>query len=92
MPISIKRSSRAKPSLHRLSAEVTRLRARVLELEDIRDLNAAMARNQGKPGLPWAQAKKQLGLAEDLGSLRSAQIPGFVVLSVIRTHCPNPKS
>lgn len=63
MPTSIKRSTRAKPSLHRLNVEVARLRARVLELEDIRDLNAAIARNEGKPGIPWAQAKKQLGLA-----------------------------
>jgi hypothetical protein len=30
--------------------------------EDLRDLNAAIARNGGKRGIPWAQAKKELGL------------------------------
>ena len=63
MPTAIKRPTRAKPSLRRLSAELTRLRARVEDLEDLRDLNAAINRNGGKPGTPWAQAKKELGLA-----------------------------
>jgi len=63
MPTAIKRSVRAqKPSLRHLSAEVARLRARVDDLEDLRDLNAAITRNAGKPGIPWAQAKKELGL------------------------------
>ena len=63
MPTAIKRPVRTKPSLHRLSAELTRLRARVEDLEDLRDLNAAIIRNGGKPGIPWAQAKKELRLA-----------------------------
>jgi len=63
MPTAIKRPARAKPSLHRLSVELARLRARVEDLEDLRDLNAAVTRNAGKPGTPWAQAKKELGLA-----------------------------
>ncbi len=63
MPTAIKRPARAKPSLHRLSAELARLRARVEDLEDLRDLNTAIARNAGKPGVPWTQAKKALGLA-----------------------------
>jgi hypothetical protein len=62
MPTAIKRSARPKPSLHRLSAELARLRDRVEELEDLRDLNAAIARNAGKPGIPWAQVKKELKL------------------------------
>ena len=62
MPTAIKRPVRAKPSLHRLSAELARLCARVEDLEDLRDLNAAIARNAGKPGIPWSQAKKELGL------------------------------
>jgi hypothetical protein len=41
---------------------MTQLRARVEELEDLRDLNAAIARNKGKPGIPWEQAKKELGI------------------------------
>ncbi len=35
----------------------------VEDLEDLRDLNAAITRNAGKPGIPWDKAKKQLGLA-----------------------------
>jgi len=63
MPIAIKRPARTQPSLRRLSDELIRLRARVEDLEDLRDLNAAITRNAGKPGTPWAQVKKELGLA-----------------------------
>ena len=55
MPTAIKRPVR-KPTLRRLSHEMARLRARVEELEDVRDLPAAVARNQGKPGVPWGKA------------------------------------
>jgi cell division protein FtsB len=60
-----KNSQEAKPrrvTLGRLSAEVTRLRKRVEDLEDLRDLNEAIARNKGKPGTPWEQTRKELGL------------------------------
>ncbi len=63
MPTAVKRPVRAKASLHRLSAELARLRARVEDLEDLRDLNAAVARNQGKPGIPWVKARNELKLA-----------------------------
>ena len=46
----------------RLHTELRRLRSRVEDLEDLRDLNAAIDRNAGKPGIPWAQAKKEIGL------------------------------
>lgn len=62
MPTAIKRPVRSKPSLKRMSAELAQLRTRVEDLEDLRDLNAAMARNDGKRGTPWSQAKKELGL------------------------------
>ena len=62
MPTATKRPARAKPSLRRLSAEIARLRARVEDLEDLRDLNAAVARNGGKPGVPWSRAKRKIGL------------------------------
>lgn len=62
MPTAIKRPAKNKPSLKRMSAELAQLRARVEDLEDLRDLNAAIARNGGKRGLPWGQAKKELGL------------------------------
>jgi hypothetical protein len=44
-------------ALHR---DVAQLRARVEGLEDLRELNDAIARNAGKPGIPWAQAKAGL--------------------------------
>lgn len=62
MPTAIKRPAKNKPSLKRMSAELVQLRARVDDLEDLRDLNAAIARNGGKRGIPWARAKKELGL------------------------------
>ena len=59
-----KRAARraSRPSLSALRHEVTQLRARVEGLEDLRELNDAIARNAGKPGSPWAQAKVGLGL------------------------------
>jgi hypothetical protein len=62
MPTAIKKRPVRRPTLRALSQEMARLRSRVEELEDLRDLNAAVARNQGKPGVPWAKAKAALGL------------------------------
>jgi len=42
--------------------ELVRLRERVEDLEDLRELNAAIARNKGKKLVPWEAAKKELGL------------------------------
>ncbi len=57
---------RARPesptSLTALHREVTQLRARVEGLEDLRELNESIARNVGKPGIPWEQAKTELGI------------------------------
>lgn len=49
-------------TLRQLHSEVQRLRRRVEDPEDLRDLNAAIDRNAGKPGIPWNVVKKQLGL------------------------------
>ncbi|MGH7946716.1 MAG: hypothetical protein ACREF9_17175 [Opitutaceae bacterium] len=62
MPTATKRRPAKKPTLRTLSDEVARLHARVEELEDLRDLNAAIARNAGKPAVPWAKARVTLGL------------------------------
>jgi len=45
-----------------LHKEVRRLRSRVEDLEDLRDLNAAIERNAGKPGIPWTDVKREIGL------------------------------
>lgn len=50
------------PTLRDLAFEVLRLRERVEDLEDLRDLLAAEHAAQGRPGIPWEQAKKELGL------------------------------
>ena len=49
-------------TLRRLSVKFERLSRRVEDLEDLRDLNEAIARNAGKPGTPWSEVKKELGL------------------------------
>jgi len=41
---------------------VARLQERVEDLEDLRDLEAAIAENAGKPLIPWEQAKAELEL------------------------------
>ena len=43
-----------------LSQAVTRLQERVEDLEDLRDLEEAIAENAGKPLLPWEQVKAEL--------------------------------
>ena len=51
-----------RPAWHRLRRQLTRLRRLAESLEDLRTLNEAIARNGGKPGIPWAQVKAELGL------------------------------
>ena len=62
MPTATKRRPKRKPTLRGLSQEMVRLRSCVEDFGDLRDWNAAMARNQGKPGVPWEKAKAALGL------------------------------
>ena len=49
-------------TVREIHAELQRLRRRVEDLEDLHELNAAIERNAGKPGIPWDRAKKELGL------------------------------
>ncbi len=49
-------------TVRKLHSELQLLRRRVEDLEDLRDLNAAIERNAGKPGVPWDEVKKELGL------------------------------
>lgn len=48
--------------LETLNQAVARLQQRVEDLEDLRDLEAAIAENDGKPLIPWEQAKAELDL------------------------------
>ena len=45
-----------------LHQAVARLQQRVEDLEDLRDLEAAIAENAGKPLVPWEQVKAELEL------------------------------
>ena len=45
-----------------LNHAVARLQQRVEDLEDLRDLEAAIAENTGKPLIPWDQVKAELEL------------------------------
>ena len=51
-----------RPTVRELHSQLERLRRRVEDLEDLRDLNAAIERNAGKPGAPWSDIKRELGL------------------------------
>jgi len=50
------------PTIQQLAAEVARLRERVEDLEDARELDAAIRRNADKPLIPWDQVTVDLGL------------------------------
>ena len=49
-------------TLQKLSETVARLEQRVEDLEDLRDLEQAIEENEGKPLIPWEQAKAELDL------------------------------
>lgn len=51
-----------KLTLRQLNMKFERLKARVEDLEDLRDLNEAIAHNAGRPGTHWNEVKKELGL------------------------------
>ena len=50
------------PTIRELAAELALLKERVEDLEDARELDAAIRRNGDNPLIPWDQAKKDLGL------------------------------
>ena len=52
-------------ALKALMTEVSKLRERVEDLEDLRDLLAAEKTAGNRPGIPWSQAKKLLELEDD---------------------------
>jgi hypothetical protein len=50
------------PTIREIAAELAQLKDRVEDLEDARELDAAIRRNGGKPLIPWDQAKQELDL------------------------------
>jgi hypothetical protein len=58
----VKRSPRSKLTLQILQQELTVLRQRVEDLEDVRELNQAIERNGSKPLTSWSKARKDLGI------------------------------
>lgn len=63
MPTGTNKKSAPKPTLRTLNRELSMLRGRVADLEDLRDLHAAIARNGNKAGIPWQNARAALGLS-----------------------------
>jgi hypothetical protein len=57
-----KKTGSTRITIRDIHRQLQRLRRRVEDLEDLHDLNAAIERNAGKPGIPWERAKKELGL------------------------------
>jgi len=49
-------------TVQQLADELARLRECVEDLEDERELDAAIRRNGDKPLIPWDKAKDELGL------------------------------
>jgi hypothetical protein len=49
-------------TLEKLYRELQNLRERVEDLEDLRNLEEAIAENAGKPLVPWEEARKDLDL------------------------------
>lgn len=48
-----------------LAKTVERLKERIEDLEDLRDLQAAVAENGNEPLIPWEQVKAELDLVND---------------------------
>jgi hypothetical protein len=59
------------PTLKALASEMSRLRERVEDLEDLRDLLTAERAAGERPGIPWDQAKKLLELDDAPGVAQS---------------------
>ena len=59
-----KKARRPKITLRAVYDELHRLRERVEDLEDLRELNEAITRNKGKKLIPWREAKKDLGIED----------------------------
>jgi hypothetical protein len=58
-------------TVQQLAAEVARLCERVEDLEDSKELDAAIGRNGEKPLIPWERAKDELGLSGIRGFVMS---------------------
>ncbi len=50
------------PTVQQLAAELARLRQRIEDLEDVRELDAAISHNADKPLIPWDEARADRGL------------------------------
>ena len=59
-----KKPGRPKITLRAVYDELHRLRQRVEDLEDLRELNEAITRNKGKNLIPWEEARKDLGIED----------------------------
>ena len=59
-----KRRPRRRLTIRAVYDELNRLRERVEDLEDLRELNEAIVRNKGKRLIPWEEARRGLGIED----------------------------
>ena len=59
-----KRRPRRRLTIRAVYDELNRLRERVEDLEDLRELNEAIVRNKGKRLIPWEEARRGLGIVD----------------------------
>lgn len=62
MPKLLNAPKSKKRTVRELAVELDKLRGRIEDLEDLRDLREAVRCNASKPLIPWTRAKKELGL------------------------------
>ena len=55
-------------TLQQVAAELLRLRERIEDLEDLRDLNMAIERNGGKAGVAWDIVCQEFGWEFERGN------------------------
>ena len=58
---SVRVPRRPRPTVRLLKRRLDELHQPVEDLEDLRDLKQAITENAGKPLVPWAKAKEDLG-------------------------------
>lgn len=62
-------------TLQQIAGELLRLRERVEDLEDLRDLNSAIERNAGQPGVSWEKICQEFSWDFDKSSPNASQNP-----------------
>ena len=69
------------------ATQLVRLNARLEDLEDLRDLQEAIARNAGRPLQSWETVREELGCTDDeLARLAARERHGWTGGGVLTAH------